>query len=169
MARRVRSLLLTALCAVIGAVIGRLVLEARRRRDAGLDPMGLRPGDVTVRAQDLVPGLVAAYRVQDQPWSWLHVPGWLAAFSVNLTVAAVGGDLSTLRDAATRALSGALGVDFDDPFGLKSDVIDVEPVESSAATEPPAQAASGSPAGARPTADAESRPAAPGGFTAFEA
>ena len=39
-------------------------------------------------------------RVRDRPWSWLHIPSWLAAFAVNFAVAAVGSDLQKLREMA---------------------------------------------------------------------
>ncbi|RJQ13147.1 MAG: hypothetical protein C4558_00460 [Dehalococcoidia bacterium] len=70
-----------------------------------------------MRPQDLVPGIVAALRVNDAPWSWLHIPSPLAAFGVNLGVAAFGGDLAALRQSVERAATGALGLD---PQGMWS-------------------------------------------------
>jgi hypothetical protein len=55
--------------------------------------LGLR-----VRPQDVVPGVVAAFRVGDPPWSWFHIPRWLAAFGVNFATAALSGDLGRLRE-----------------------------------------------------------------------
>lgn len=114
MLRRLRTALFVLVGAILGAVLGRVVLEARRRQDAGLDPMGLDIRRVTLRPQDLVPGIVAALRVKDAPWSWLHIPSPLAAFGVNLGVAAFGGDLAALRQTVERAATGALGFDAHD-------------------------------------------------------
>ncbi len=111
MLRRLRLVLLVAIAAVAGAVAGRVAAEARRRHDAGEEPAGLDLSAITVRPQDLVPGLVAALRVRDRPWSWLHIPSWLAAFGVNFGVAAVGGDLSRLREMAEHAAFGMAGLE----------------------------------------------------------
>lgn len=111
MLRRLRSALFVLVGAALGAVLGRVVLDARRRQEVGLDPMDIDIRRITVRPQDLVPGIVAALRVNDAPWSWLHIPSPLAAFGVNLGVAAFGGDLAALRQAVERAATGALGFD----------------------------------------------------------
>lgn len=111
MLSRLRTGVLVVVGAALGAVLGRVILEARRRQEAGFDPMGVDIRRVTLRPQDVVPGIVAALRVKDAPWSWLHIPSPLAAFCVNLGVAAFGGDLSTLREAVQRAATGALGFD----------------------------------------------------------
>jgi hypothetical protein len=111
MLRRLRFLFFVALAAVAGAVAGRIAAEARRRQEAGESPAGLDLSKITIRVQDLVPGAVAAVRVRDTPWSWLHVPSWLAAFAVNFAVAAVGGDFSRLREMAERAVFATAGID----------------------------------------------------------
>ncbi len=111
MLSRLRTAFLVLIAAIGGAVLGRVILEARRRQEAGLDPTDIDIRRVTLRPQDLVPGIVAALRVNDAPWSWLHIPSPLAAFGVNLGVASFGGDLSSLREAVERAASGALGFD----------------------------------------------------------
>lgn len=111
MLRHLRLVILVAIAAVAGAVAGRVAAEARRRREAGEQPAGLDLSAITVRAQDLIPGLVAAVRVRDRPWSWLHIPSWLAAFGVNFGVAAVGGDLSRLREMAEHAAFGMAGIE----------------------------------------------------------
>ncbi len=97
--RRIRTLLFVIIAAVGGAVAGRMAADARRKREAG-EPF--KPGAVTLKPQDLIPGIVAAMRVRDKPWSWLHVPSWLAAFAVNFAVGAVGSDLQRLREMAER-------------------------------------------------------------------
>jgi len=118
MLRRLRSALLVLAAAALGAVAGRVALEARRRQEAGLDPLGLDVRRVTLRPQDLMPGIVAAFRMKDPPWSWLHIPAPLAAFGVNLGVAAFGGDLAALRRTVERAATGAMGFD---PFEARRD------------------------------------------------
>lgn len=114
---RLRTALFVLIGAALGAVLGRVVLEARRRQEAGLDPMDIDIRRVTLRPQDVVPGIVAALRVNDAPWSWLHIPSPLAAFGVNLGVASFGGDLSSLREAVERATTGALGFDPQEMWG----------------------------------------------------
>ena len=111
MLSRLRTAFFVLVGAVLGAVLGRVVLEARRRQEGGLDLMDIDIRRVSLRPQDLVPGIVAALRVNDAPWSWLHIPSPLAAFSVNLGLAAFGGDLASLRQAVERAATGALGFD----------------------------------------------------------
>lgn len=108
---RLRTAFFVLIGAALGAVLGRVILDARRRQEAGLDPMDIDIRHVTVRPQDLVPGIVAALRVNDAPWSWLHIPSPLAAFGVNLGVAAFGGDLAALRQSVERAATGAMGFD----------------------------------------------------------
>ncbi|MDA0270240.1 MAG: hypothetical protein O2798_08860 [Chloroflexi bacterium] len=110
MIRRLRTFLLIAIAAVLGAVLGRVALEMRQRMDAGEPPESIDLRRITIRVQDLVPGLVAAMRVRDVPWSWLHIPSWLAAFGVNLGVAAFGGDLSRMREMVERAAMGMAGI-----------------------------------------------------------
>jgi hypothetical protein len=46
-----------------------------------------------------MPGLVAALRVHDRPWSFLHIPSWLAAFTVNFAFTALGRELGPLFGA----------------------------------------------------------------------
>lgn len=159
--RRLRSMLLVLVAAALGAVVGRVALEVRQRVEAGEPPESVDLRRVTVRIQDLVPGLVAAMRVRDVPWVWLHIPSWLAAFAVNVAVAAVGGDLSRLREMVERAAMGAAGLAPDDTH------------EPDAPWEPPAW----EPEGPESTPDAaprwggapsETAPGEPGGFTAFE-
>lgn len=121
MLRRLRSAFLVLVAAALGAAAGRVALEARRRQEAGLDPLGLDIRRVTLRPQDLVPGIVAAFRMKDPPWSWLHIPAPLAALAVNFGVAAFGGDLAALRRTVERAAAGAMGFD---PFEARHDESD---------------------------------------------
>src|SRR5690606_26043454 len=85
------------IAAIAGAAAGRAFAEARRRAEAGEDPTAIDLDSVRLRPQDLVPGVVAAFRVREAPWSWLHVPAWLAAFAVNFGASALAGDLQKIR------------------------------------------------------------------------
>lgn len=116
MVRRLRSFILIAIAAIAGAVCGRIFA---RMRAAQQDPSAVVEHDpgIRLRPQDFVPGLVAAFRVSEPPWSWLHVPGWLAAFSVNFAAAALAGDFSRLRE-----LFEAGGLSFDKPWADRSAV-----------------------------------------------
>lgn len=107
---RIRFLLFIAVAAIVGAIAGRVAAEVRRQQEAG-EPISVSLDDVKIRVQDIVPGLVAAARVRDTPWSWLHIPSWMAAFGVNFGVAAVGGDLSRIREMAERAAFGFAGIE----------------------------------------------------------
>lgn len=121
--RRVRSLLFVLVAAALGAVLGRIALDARQKMDAGESPASVDLRHVTIRVQDVVPGLVAAFRVKDAPWSWFHIPSWLAAFGVNFGLTAVGGDITRLREQAERMAFEVAGLDARD-FGLGGDYED---------------------------------------------
>lgn len=123
--RRVRSLLFVLVAAALGAAFGRIALEARQKIDAGEPPTSVDLRRVTIRVQDVIPGLVAAFRVKDTPWSWFHIPSWLAAFSVNFGLTAVGGDITRLREQAERMAFEVAGLDARD-FGLGGDYEDGE-------------------------------------------
>ena len=87
-----RAVLMTVLFALLGAAAGRLAAELRRREREG-DPPAVDLRAVLPRSQDIVPGLVAALRVRDRPWSFLRIPPWGAAFAVSFVVAAIGREL----------------------------------------------------------------------------
>lgn len=98
MGRRLVGILLALGGAVGGAFAGRYVARMRQGHaepeyvvEAKPEPSmgGLRPRDV-------IPGLIAALRVHDRPWSYLHIPGWLAAFAVNFGLGAMGRDFGPL-------------------------------------------------------------------------
>ncbi len=95
-----RTVILTAIFALLGAAIGRAFAEQRRRLDAGATSLidegpaaclDLAMAQPTPR--EIVPGLVAALRVRDRPWSFLGIPPWAAAFAVNFLVTAMGPSL----------------------------------------------------------------------------
>ena len=102
-----RTVLLTLFFALAGAAAGRVFAEQRRRAEEGEpDLMEGDPAQAMEIAlaqptpQEIVPGLVAALRVRDRPWSFLGIPPWVAAFAVNFVAAGLG---STLREAFERA------------------------------------------------------------------
>lgn len=111
MVRRIRSVVFVLIAAAVGAVLGRLIAEARQRQEAGEDIAAIDVREIRVRAADLVPGLVAAVRVHDQPWSWMRIPSWMAALSVNMAVGAVGGNIARLREMGERAAFDLAGVE----------------------------------------------------------
>lgn len=111
MLRRLRTAIFVMIAAAMGAVLGRVILQARGRMDAGESPADLDLEQLTPRVQDVIPGLVAAFRVKDAPWSWFHIPAWLAAFTVNLGVGAAGGDIAALKARAERMAFDAVGLD----------------------------------------------------------
>lgn len=107
MFRWLRTLLLTLIFALAGAAAGRAWAEQRRRAEEGepdlLDEGPAAALDIALAqptAQELVPGLVAAMRVRDRPWSFLHIPPWLAAFAVNFLVTSMGGSLVEILERA---------------------------------------------------------------------
>lgn len=167
---RIRFLLLIAIAASAGAVAGRVAAEVRRQRDAG-QHIDLSLADVKIRLQDVVPGLVAAARVRDTPWSWLHIPSWLAAFGMNLGVGAVGGDLSRIREMAERAAFGFAGIEIprdDDPddIGAYEVVLDDNDLAPRGAAAHTSTNGDGSVTWTAP-GPSERRDDAPTGFSAF--
>ncbi len=104
MRRRVFTIVFTLLAAVAGAFAGRFAADMRRQPSTDhLDEPDSPPN--SIRPRDVVPGLIAALRVGDRPWSFLHIPPWLAAFAVNFGLGALAGDLEPL----TAALRGERG------------------------------------------------------------
>lgn len=95
---KVRAVVVAVACAVLGAAAGRAVVQWRTQAAAGrrprIDLEALQP-----RPREVVPGLVAALRVHDRPWSYLHIPSWLAAFAVNVAVGALAQELAPLLRA----------------------------------------------------------------------
>ena len=95
-----RTVVLSAIFALLGAAVGRALAEQRRRLDEGettlIDEGPAACLDVAMTqptAREIVPGLVAALRVRDRPWSFLGIPPWAAAFAVNFLVTAMGPSL----------------------------------------------------------------------------
>ncbi len=159
MIRRLRTLLFALLFAVLGAVAGRVAGDIRRQQAAGEEPR-LNLDGINLRARDIAPGVVAAMRVSSRPWSLLHIPPWMAAFSVNFAIAAFASELGPLG----RMARGEFGEQDDEP---QTEFDDASP------TAPPAEEPSTawSAAAADPTT-AEDEPAGPApssatGFTPF--
>ena len=164
MLRRLRAVVMVALFALVGAVAGRFAADLRRQTEAGEEPH-IDLDAIIVRPRDVVPGLVAAMRVRDRPWSYLHIPSWLAALCVNFGLAALGGDLEPLRRMA-RGL-GDFGFDPGSDFDDKPPAAPDQPPAAWDDDEPAAAAAGASPATAPPPPPeppAGARPAAGDGF-----
>lgn len=166
--RFLRVVFATLVAAALGAVLGRLV-AGLRRESQGEEAMAFDVGALTPSPQELVPGIVAAMRVTDAPWSALHVPPWLAAFVVNFSMAALGRELGPLLKTF-----GFGGSDEDDSPARPADIWTVEARPAEPAWAPPPAAPTAPPAPAAPSAPAappvpEPRPApgpaSPGGFT----
>ena len=105
-----RRVLLAVAFAALGAAAGRFFAESRRRADAEepFDPAASAASAAAMPGlRDLIPGLVAALRVGDRPWSYLHLPPWLAAFAVNFVVAAFGRDETAGRGGHVRTRTPA--------------------------------------------------------------
>lgn len=92
---RLFGILFALLAAVAGAVLGRMAADLRRQSEAG-EPLQLETESVSLRPRDVMPGVIAALRVHDRPWSYLHIPSWFAAFSVNFAFAALSRELGPL-------------------------------------------------------------------------
>ncbi|MEZ4504112.1 MAG: hypothetical protein R3C39_15925 [Dehalococcoidia bacterium] len=99
MLRAIRLIVLGIIGAAVGAFAGRLAADVRRQIDAGLAP-SVDPSTIELRPRDVVPGLLAAMRSGDRPWSYLHIPAWFVAFAVNFALAAFSEELEPLRKAA---------------------------------------------------------------------
>ena len=97
MIRGVRRAILVVVYAVLGAVAGRVAMDLRQRHLQG-EPLEVKLDASALRPQEIVPGLIAAMRVRDRPWSYLHIPGWFAAFAINFAVSAVGRELQPLAE-----------------------------------------------------------------------
>lgn len=97
MIRSVRRAVMVMVYAVVGAVAGRVAMDLRQRHLRG-EPLEVKLDASSLRPQEIVPGLIAAMRVRDRPWSYLHIPGWFAAFAVNFAVSALGRELRPLDD-----------------------------------------------------------------------
>jgi hypothetical protein len=105
MRRRLIAILLTVAWALAGAAAGHAVAEMRRRKELG-DTSLPEPGDLFPRPQEIVPGLIAAMRVRERPWSFLHIPPWFAAFAISFGFAVVSREFRSREEAASGTIEG---------------------------------------------------------------
>jgi len=99
MLRALRVVVLGVAGAVAGALGGHIAADIRRQLEAGLSP-SIDPARIELRPRDVVPGLLAALRSGDRPWSYLHIPAWFVAFAVNFALGAFSEELEPVRKAA---------------------------------------------------------------------
>ncbi len=109
MLAKLRQFVIAVIFGVLGAVVGRLVSDFRRQQAAGEPPSPPNLDGIDIKPQDVVPGIVAAMRVTNRPWSWFHIPPWLAAFAVNFSVVAFAGELRSIESMGRDALGGMTG------------------------------------------------------------
>jgi len=96
MIKRIASILIAVGFAAAGVVAGRLFIDLRRQVEEG-EELHVDADRIRMQPRELVPGLIAAMRVRDRPWSFLHVPGWLAAFAINFGFVAFASELAPVR------------------------------------------------------------------------
>lgn len=89
---------------VLGAAAGHIAADMRKQQAAGEEPSQINLDSIDLHPRDIVPGIIAAMRVTSAPWSWLHVPPWLAAFAVNFAFVGFAKELRSLKDMS--GLSG---------------------------------------------------------------
>ena len=143
MIRFLRRSILVVVYAVLGAVAGRVAMDLRRRHAEG-EPLQVKLDASSLRPQEIIPGLIAALRVRDRPWSYLHIPGWFAAFTVNFAVSALGRELQPPADD-----------ELDEAAGVYSATVETRSTVTPGHDDAPAGGAAG------PAGDA------PPGFTPF--
>lgn len=119
MFRRLSQLIVAVAFGVLGAAAGRAFVDLRKQQAEGEQPTmpSFSLDRINVRPQDVAPGVVAAMRVTSRPWSWLHIPPWLAAFAVNFGLVAFARELGSLRGMSMSAIPGMEGVESDLPWG----------------------------------------------------
>ena len=134
MMRRLRVAFAALLSAALGAVAGRMAADLRRSAAAG-EALAIDPGGFELRPQDIVPGIVAAMRVGDRPWSFLHIPPWMAAFFVSFTVAAFMREIGELTGTGARdSAQSPTETPTESPLESPAEVL---PESGEAAAEPP--------------------------------
>jgi hypothetical protein len=134
MFRKLLAIAAAVMAAVLGLLAGRMVAQWRAQSAAGAS-LHIEPPSRRVRARDLMPGLMAALRTRDRPWSYLHVPPWLAAFAVNFAFAALQGEMKPFM----RSLG--LRVEPDDDFERPTTGAPAEVWTREAPPAPPERAA----------------------------
>ncbi|MEE8337098.1 MAG: hypothetical protein V3R95_03470 [Dehalococcoidia bacterium] len=119
MFRRLSQFVVAVTFGVLGAAAGRAFVDLRKQQQAGEQPAlpALSLDRIKVRPQDVAPGVVAAMRVTSRPWSWLHIPPWLAAFAINFGLVAFARELNSLRGMSMGAIPGMDGGEDDPAWG----------------------------------------------------
>ncbi|MEZ4553926.1 MAG: hypothetical protein R3B59_08465 [Dehalococcoidia bacterium] len=97
---RLFKILFAVAAGVAGALAGRYVARLRHKpaHEFEAEAQGAL-SEPALRPRDVIPGLIAALRVHDRPWSYLHIPAWLAAFAVNFGLAAAGREFGPLASS----------------------------------------------------------------------
>ena len=123
MFRRLSQFIVAVTFGVLGAAAGRAFVDLRKQQQAGEESTlpTLSLDRINVRPQDVAPGVVAAMRVTSRPWSWLHIPPWLAAFAINFGLVAFARELHSLRGMGMGAIPGMDGGEGDPPWGEEAD------------------------------------------------
>jgi hypothetical protein len=118
MFRRLRQLIVAVLFGVLGAAAGRAFVDLRKQQEAGEQPTvpSMSLDRISVRPQDVVPGIIAAMRVTNRPWSWLHIPPWIAAFAINFGLVAFARELGSLRGMSMGSIPGMGDAESDPPW-----------------------------------------------------
>jgi len=103
---------------VLGAAAGRAFVDLRKQQEAGEQPTvpSMSLDRISVRPQDVVPGIIAAMRVTNRPWSWLHIPPWIAAFAINFGLVAFARELGSLRGMSMGSIPGMGDAESDPPW-----------------------------------------------------
>lgn len=123
MFRRLSQFIVAVTFGVLGAAAGRAFVDLRKQQQAGEEPAlpTLSLDRINVRPQDVAPGVLAAMRVTSRPWSWLHIPPWLAAFAINFGLVAFARELNSLRSMSMGAIPGMDGGEGDPPWGEEAE------------------------------------------------
>ncbi len=133
MIRRLRQLLIAVMFGVLGAAAGRVASDMRNQQAAGEEPSQINLDSIDLHPRDIAPGIFAAMRVTSAPWSWLHVPPWLAAFAVNFVFVGFAKELKSLKDMSGLPTMGE-PVWQDDPeaVDIEGSAIDGQTVDGAA-------------------------------------
>lgn len=144
--RQLRTIVLTIGGAVLGVIAGRWYARARRDDGGLLAPMSTSANAAIapvapITLQEVVPGVILAFRMHGESWRRLGLPVWFVAFAVNGLLHAYERELSPVFRALGLTWSSA-------PAGNAVDVIDVphRPVPDGApdpASDPGAPSSSG--------------------------
>lgn len=118
--RQLRTIVLTIGGAALGVVAGRWYARARRDGDTLLAPVAAaeRAAVTPIGLQDVIPGVILAFRLRGASWQRLGLPVWFVAFAVNGLLHAYERELGPAFRALGLTLPGS-------GTGHPIDVIDV--------------------------------------------